>query len=78
MKHNLEEIDAFGLVLLGFGCSLLLLPVSLKTYADGGWRNQSLIAMMIVGGLLLIAYVIYENKWAAWYTVQQNVHGDHH
>ncbi|OQD90481.1 hypothetical protein PENANT_c001G08146 [Penicillium antarcticum] len=64
LKHNLEEIDAFGLVLLGFGWSLLLLPFSLKTYADGGWRNQSLIAMMIVGGLLLIAYVIYEIKWA--------------
>lgn len=64
LKHNLEEIDAFGLILLGFGWSLLLLPFSLKTYADGGWRNQSLIAMMIVGGLLLIVYVIYEVKWA--------------
>ncbi|PYI20418.1 MFS general substrate transporter [Aspergillus violaceofuscus CBS 115571] len=64
LKHNLEEIDAFGLILLGLGWSLLLLPFSLKTYADGGWRNQSLIAMMIVGGLLLIAYIIYEMKWA--------------
>jgi MFS family permease len=60
----LDEIDAFGLILLGFGWSLLLLPFSLKTYADGGWRNRSLIAMMIVGGLLLIAYVLYEIKWA--------------
>jgi MFS family permease len=64
LKRNLEEIDAFGLVLLGFGWSLLLLPFSLKTYADNGWRNQSLIAMMIVGGLLLVAYVVYEMKWA--------------
>ncbi|EIT80946.1 putative transporter [Aspergillus oryzae 100-8] len=63
-RRILDEIDALGLVLLGFGWSLLLLPFSLKTYADGGWRNQSLIAMMIVGGLLLIAYVIYEVKWA--------------
>ncbi|KAE8416794.1 hypothetical protein BDV36DRAFT_284314 [Aspergillus pseudocaelatus] len=64
VRHILDEIDAFGLVLLGFGWSLLLLPFSLKTYADGGWRNQSLIAMMVVGGILLIAYVIYEMKWA--------------
>lgn len=64
LNRNLEEIDALGLVLLGFGWSLLLLPFSLKTYADHGWRNQSLIAMMIVGGLLLIAYVVYEIKWA--------------
>jgi MFS family permease len=64
LKHNLEEIDAFGLILLGFGWSLLLLPFSLKTYAEHGWRNQSLIAMMIVGGLLLIFYVVFEMKWA--------------
>uniref|UniRef100_A0A0B7K121 Major facilitator superfamily (MFS) profile domain-containing protein n=1 Tax=Bionectria ochroleuca TaxID=29856 RepID=A0A0B7K121_BIOOC len=61
---NLEEIDAFGLILLGFGWSLLLLPFSLKTYAKNGWKNPSLIAMMVVGGVLLICYVIYEMKWA--------------
>ncbi|KAJ6441126.1 putative siderophore iron protein [Purpureocillium lavendulum] len=60
----LQEIDAFGLLLLGFGWSLLLLPFSLKTYAVGGWRNPSLVAMMVVGGLLLVAYVVYEIKWA--------------
>lgn len=64
VRGILDEIDAFGLVLLGLSWSLLLLPFSLKTYADGGWRNPSLIAMMIVGGLLLIAYVVYEMKWA--------------
>ncbi|OTA01258.1 siderophore transporter [Trichoderma parareesei] len=64
LRKHLEEIDAFGLVLLGFGWSLLLLPFSLKTYADHGWRNQSLIAMMVVGGLLLMAYVFYEMKVA--------------
>ncbi|KAF2022384.1 MFS general substrate transporter [Aaosphaeria arxii CBS 175.79] len=64
LKYNLEEIDAFGLILLGFGWSLFLLPFSLRTYADGGWKNRSLIAMLIVGGLLLIAYVVYEMKWA--------------
>ncbi|GJD03217.1 siderophore iron transporter [Colletotrichum higginsianum] len=64
LKRSLVEIDAFGLVLLGFGWTLLLLPFSLKTYADHGWRNRSLIAMMAVGGVLLIAYVVYEMKWA--------------
>ncbi|THU81737.1 MFS general substrate transporter [Dendrothele bispora CBS 962.96] len=59
-KNNLIEIDAFGLVLLGFGWSLLLLPFSLKTYANGGWHNPSMIAMMVVGGILLICYVLYE------------------
>ncbi|KXH66775.1 hypothetical protein CSAL01_09850 [Colletotrichum salicis] len=64
LKRKLIEIDALGLILLGFGWSLLLLPFSLKTYAEYGWSNQSLIAMMVVGGILLIAYVVYEIKWA--------------
>jgi MFS family permease len=64
LKTNLEEIDAFGLVLLGFGWSLLLLPFSLKTYAEHGWHNQSLIAMMILGGVFLIAYIVFEMKFA--------------
>ena len=62
--RNWHEIDAFGLILLGFGWSLLLLPFSLKTYAENGWRNPSMIAMVAAGGALLIAYVVYEMKWA--------------
>lgn len=57
-RRHAIEMDAFGLLLLGFGWSLLLLPFSLRTGADGGWRNPSLIAMMVVGGLLLVAYVV--------------------
>jgi hypothetical protein len=64
VQRVMDEVDAVGLLLLGFGWSLLLLPFSLKTYADRGWRNPSLIAMMCVGGILLIAYVVYEIKWA--------------
>ncbi|TWU78519.1 hypothetical protein ED733_000767 [Metarhizium rileyi] len=63
-RRGLVEIDAFGLVLLAFGWTLLLLPFSLKTYAQNGWANPSLIAMFVVGGVLLIAYVVYEIKWA--------------
>ncbi|OAA43658.1 Major facilitator superfamily domain, general substrate transporter [Metarhizium rileyi] len=64
LRRGLVEIDAFGLVLLAFGWTLLLLPFSLKTYAQNGWANPSLIAMFVVGGVLLIAYVVYEIKWA--------------
>lgn len=58
------EIDLLGLLLLGFGFSLLLLPFSLASGASKGWKNPSLIAMMIVGGLLLIAYGVYESCYA--------------
>lgn len=59
----LIEIDALGLIVMGFGWSLLLLPFSLYTGAQGGYSNPSLIAMFVVGGILLIAYSVYE----IWY-----------
>ena len=33
-------IDVFGLVLLGTGFSLVLLPLTLYTTAKDGWRNR--------------------------------------
>lgn len=58
------QIDALGLVLMGFGWSLLLLPFSLQPYAKGGWSNPSLIAMLVVGPVLLLTFAIYEIFWA--------------
>lgn len=54
------EVDALGLLVLGFSFSLLLLPFSLYNNADDHWRNPSLIAMFVVGGILLIFFIIYE------------------
>lgn len=58
--NALIEIDAFGLILLGFSFSLLLLPFSLYSGAVGGWNNPSMIAMLVVGGVLLITFFVYE------------------
>ena len=44
IKRGLIEIDCFGLIIMGFGWCLLLLPFSLKSGADNGWKNPSLIA----------------------------------
>jgi MFS family permease len=63
MKHmwvSSIECDFVGLLLLGFGWALLLLPFSLYTSANDGWKNPSLIAMFVVGGILLILYTLYE------------------
>ncbi|KAH3663976.1 hypothetical protein OGAPHI_004690 [Ogataea philodendri] len=62
----LLEIDALGLLLIGFAFSLILLPCSLYTYASGGWSNPSMIAMECVGGVLLITYIVYD-IWFAPY-----------
>ncbi|KAJ7624500.1 major facilitator superfamily domain-containing protein [Roridomyces roridus] len=60
--HYARVMDAFGLLLLGTSCSLLLLPFSLYTTAQNGWRNPSLIAMFVVGGILLISFFVWELK----------------
>ncbi|KZV71867.1 hypothetical protein PENSPDRAFT_650291 [Peniophora sp. CONT] len=60
IKSVIDELDAFGLILLGFGWSLFLLPFSLESGAKGGWSNPSMIAMIVVGILCLIAYVFFE------------------
>ncbi|BGP47631.1 hypothetical protein JCM10450v2_003496 [Rhodotorula kratochvilovae] len=61
-----QELDTFGLILMGFGWSLLLLPFSLKTGAKGDWSNPSLIAMLAVGSLCLLTFPIYEWKLAKY------------
>jgi hypothetical protein len=35
-----SRIDGFGLILLGTGFSLILLPFTLYTRADNGWKNR--------------------------------------
>lgn len=66
LKQVILEVDLFGLILMGFGWSLLLLPFSLYAGAKGEWKNPSIIAMFVVGGLLLIFHACYE-FWLAPY-----------
>ncbi|KAJ7362276.1 hypothetical protein DFH08DRAFT_1024237 [Mycena albidolilacea] len=63
--HYTGIIDAFGLLLLGVAFSLILLPFTLYTGAENGWKNSSLIAMRVVGGLLVIAFALWELKIAS-------------
>ncbi|GAA5876135.1 hypothetical protein JCM8547_003375 [Rhodosporidiobolus lusitaniae] len=52
-----HELDGWGLLLLGFGWFLILLPFSLYSGVKGGYNNPSLIAMFVVGALCLIVSV---------------------
>ena len=76
------QIDAVGLVILGSGWALVLLPFTLYKGAEGGWKNGgsllrlplsrpdvvhpsgSMVAMLVVGGVLLLFFILYEMKWA--------------
>ncbi|KAH6892507.1 major facilitator superfamily domain-containing protein [Thelonectria olida] len=60
LHEGLIDIDIFGLIILGTSFSLILLPFTLAEAADGGWANASIVAMLVVGFVLLIAFVLFE------------------
>ncbi|TXT07886.1 uncharacterized protein COLE_04810 [Cutaneotrichosporon oleaginosum] len=65
VKYYWSQIDAFGLLLIGFAFVCLLAPATLSTTAKGGYTNPSLIAMYCVGGVLAIAFMVWEFRFAA-------------
>ncbi|KAK2757744.1 siderophore iron transporter [Colletotrichum kahawae] len=58
--RGLVDIDIIGLILLGFAFSLILLPITLAKSAHGGWKNPSMIAMIVIGFVILIGFVLFE------------------
>ncbi|KAH8773359.1 major facilitator superfamily domain-containing protein [Hyaloscypha sp. PMI_1271] len=54
------EFDVVGLLLVSAGFVLFLLPFSLATYQSKGWASGMIIAMLVIGILCLIAFVLYE------------------
>jgi hypothetical protein len=58
--HYVLEFDLAGLLLLCAGLALFLLPFSLYSYQPKGWQSPMVICMIIFGGLLLIAFSLYE------------------
>ncbi|PVF93335.1 MFS general substrate transporter [Serendipita vermifera] len=60
-----RDVDLLGLILLGCGFALLLIALTLSASAKGGWNNPSIIAMVVLGPLIIGAFVIYDTKWAA-------------
>ncbi|KAI0430884.1 MFS general substrate transporter [Xylaria sp. FL1042] len=64
-KHYFVEFDVVGMFLTVFGFVFLLLPFSLTGYAPYGWRTAYIIAMFILGGVLLTAFVFWEKYFAS-------------
>lgn len=59
-REGLIDIDIFGLIILGFAFSLILLPFSLAKSATGGWSNPSMIAMIVIGFVLVFVFILFE------------------
>ncbi|KAI1150394.1 siderochrome-iron transporter MirB [Nemania diffusa] len=63
-KYYFVEFDVVGMLLTIFGFSLLLLPFSLDAYAPHGWDTGYIIAMIVLGVVLLAAFVLWEKYLA--------------
>ena len=57
-----RDLDVVGLLLLSAALSLVLLPLNLAAGASGGWRNPSMIAMLVVGGASAITFFLVEKS----------------
>lgn len=56
------DLDFFGLILLSAALCLILLPLILAATASHGWRNPSIIAMIVVGGIVLLVFPFWERS----------------
>ncbi|KAL1971968.1 hypothetical protein VTN31DRAFT_2056 [Thermomyces dupontii] len=55
-----REFDIIGLILISAGLALFLLALSLYSYQADQWRSPLIICFLIFGGLLVIAFCLYE------------------
>ncbi|CAH0015797.1 unnamed protein product [Clonostachys rhizophaga] len=63
-EHYFWEFDAVGLLLTTAGWSLLLLPFSIASIAPDGWSSGYIIAMIVLGVVLLVAFGLWEKYFA--------------
>ncbi|KAF9877224.1 major facilitator superfamily transporter [Colletotrichum karsti] len=64
VMHYCKEFDVIGLLLLASGLCFLLLSISIYSYQSEGWKSPMIISFIVVGGLLLITFLLYEKYLA--------------
>ena len=60
VRYYAVEFDVGGLILLMGGLVFLLLPFSIYSYEEGKWKSALVNSFLIIGGLMLIGFVLYE------------------
>lgn len=59
-KGILTNATALGVILFSAGLTVFLLPFTLAAEAPNGWASGYIIAMIVVGFVVLCAFVLYE------------------
>jgi MFS family permease len=69
-SYYFVQFDGIGLILASAGLALFLLPFSLYSLQEDQWRSALVISMIIIGGLLLIAFVVVsQDALSCFYTL---------
>ncbi|KAI8634423.1 MFS general substrate transporter [Xylariaceae sp. FL1651] len=64
IQYYFWQFDIVCLILLSAGFSLFLLPFSIYSYQTYGWRDPLTVSLIVVGGVLIIAAVVWEKYFA--------------
>ncbi|KAK3690258.1 major facilitator superfamily domain-containing protein [Podospora appendiculata] len=64
IKYYVIEFDVLGLLLITAGLALFLLSFNLYTFQTLRWKAPMIIAFIVVGGVLIIAFAFYEKYFA--------------
>ncbi|KAE9398857.1 drug:h+ antiporter [Gymnopus androsaceus JB14] len=60
----LIDMDALGLLIFAAGWACLLVPLTLVNGSYTTWSSGNVIAMLVCGGVILIAFIPYEARFA--------------
>ncbi|KAI1171352.1 siderophore iron transporter mirC [Nemania sp. FL0916] len=55
-----NSLDVGGILLLSAAFALILIPLTLTEKTPGGWRSARIVALIVVGAFLLVAFPFYE------------------
>ncbi|KAI5118116.1 hypothetical protein M0805_003470 [Coniferiporia weirii] len=65
LSRAAAQLDLLGLILLGAAVALVLLPLTLAKSAKNGWKNPSMIAMLLVGFVLAVLFALWDLRIAS-------------
>lgn len=68
-----RDLDVGGILLLGAGFALVLIPCTIAAQAAGGWGNSDIIAMVTIGAVLIVIYPFWETS--SRYGKKHNIQG---
>lgn len=62
LRSTWLELDMSGLLLLSAAVSLLLIPLTLAANSKGGWHDNRIILMLVLGCVFLVLFPAWESS----------------